>query len=144
MRNQLASQMKNLYDKFMSNQKRIHADFVAEHSQFTTPSGDTYEFKESSGPYEYLLGALSGCLFITFRGIATKMKVNWTHISLDIEGVKREEVPTWLKECTVAATVTGSDDNEKFTKCFEKATRYCSVYQTLSQVAQMHWKVQFN
>ncbi|WP_320129213.1 OsmC family protein [uncultured Sphaerochaeta sp.] len=127
----------------MSEKKHIRADFVHGHYQFNTDKGAVYEIGETA-PYDYLLGALSGCLFVTFEALAVKMQVAWEHISFEVNGIKRETPPTTLKDCTITATVTGCDDHPKCLKAFETATRYCSVYQTISQVAEMHWTVNFS
>ncbi|MGB4408530.1 MAG: OsmC family protein [Sphaerochaeta sp.] len=124
------------------SKKHIRADFVHDHYQFTTDKGATYEIG-ATAPYDYLLGALSGCLFVTFVDLAGKMKVSWEHVSLEVDGKKREESPTTLELCTVTATATGVDDEKKFLKAFETATRYCSIYQTISKVSEMHWSVDF-
>lgn len=124
-------------------ERNVRADFVPGNYQFSTPSGDAYAYTSTTGPYEYLLGALSGCLFLTFKDIAEKMKVSYQHVSFQTKGIKRDEVPTWLKECEIVMTVTGASDPQKFTKAMETATRYCSIYQTLAHVADMHWSVNF-
>ncbi|MFW5865062.1 MAG: OsmC family protein, partial [Candidatus Izemoplasmataceae bacterium] len=63
----------------------------------------------------------------------------------DITGVKREEVPTWLKEVTVNVVITGATEEKQnaFLKAMQLATEYCSVYQTLSHVAKMETNVSF-
>jgi len=124
------------------SKKHIRADFVPDHYQFTTDKGATFDFG-STAPYDYLLGALAGCLFATFVDLAVKMKVSWEHVSLEVDGTKREESPTTLEQCSVVATATGVDNEKKFLKAFETATRYCSIYQTISQVSEMHWSVDF-
>jgi len=124
------------------SKKHIRADFIPDHYQFTTDKGETFDFG-ATAPYDYLLGALAGCLFATFVDLATKMKVSWEHVSLEVDGTKREESPTTLESCTVAATATGVADEKKFLKAFETATRYCSIYQTISKVSEMHWSVDF-
>lgn len=126
----------------MGEHRHVRADFVPDHFQFSTPDGKAYEIG-STGPYEYLLGALSGCLFKTFDSLAQKMKVGWEHVSFEVEGEKRDEKVATLKDVTIAVSVTGALDREKFTKAFETATRYCSIYQTLSHVAEMHWTIDF-
>ncbi len=126
----------------MEEHRSVRADFVPGHYQFTTPDGSAYEIG-STGPYEYLLGALSGCLFKTFVSLATKMQVSWEHVSFAVEGIKRDEKVATLKDVTIAVTATGTEDAAKFTKAFETATRYCSIYQTLSHVAEMHWTIDF-
>jgi putative redox protein len=127
----------------MSEEKHVRADFVQGHYQFMTSDGSVHELG-STGPYDYLLGALSGCLFSTFADLAAKMQVAWEHVGFEVQGIKRETSPTTLKECTITATVTGCDNQQKFLKAFETATRYCSIYQTLSKVAEMHWTVDFS
>ena len=124
------------------SKKHIRADFVPDHYQFTTDKGATHELGATS-PYDYLFGALSGCLFATFVDLADKMKVSWEHVSFEIEGTKREESPTTLEQCPVAATATGVGNEKKFLKAFETATKYCSIYQTISKVSEMHWSVDF-
>ncbi|MCK9548024.1 MAG: OsmC family protein [Sphaerochaeta sp.] len=127
----------------MANVKHIRADFVPGHWQFVTDRGKSFAIESGSSPYDYLFGALSGCLFSTFADLARKMKVAWEHVSFEIDGEKRSEVPTTLDWVTVKVTATGADDQAKFTKAFETATRYCSIYTTISKVARMEWSVTF-
>ncbi|MCH3907361.1 MAG: OsmC family protein [Sphaerochaeta sp.] len=127
----------------MSQERSVRADFVPDHYQFTTPSGDAYAYTPTTGPYEYLLGALSGCLFMTFKDIAKEMHVGWEHMSFQTHGVKRDEIPTWLKSVDIHVTVTGASDAQLFTKAFEKATHNCSIYNTIAKVATMEWTVEF-
>ena len=126
----------------MGDKKHIRADFVPGHYQFSTDKGTAFSLGETA-PYDYLLGALSGCLFYTFEELAEKMRFSWEHISFEVNGEKREEVPTTLKEVHLIITATGVDNQPKFLKAFETATRYCSIYQTLSHVSEMHWDVTF-
>lgn len=127
----------------MAEHKHIRSDFVPGHWQFVTDGGKSLTIDKQSSPYDYLFGALSGCLFSTFDDLAKKMKVSWEHVSFEVNGEKRSEVPTTLAWVTVAVTATGVEDRVKFTKAFETATRYCSIYTTISQVARMEWSVNF-
>jgi putative redox protein len=86
---------------------------------------------------------LSGCLFSTFEEIAVKMRVGWEHVSFEVHGQKRDTVPTTLEQLSITVEATGVDNQQKFTKAFETATRYCSIYQTISGVSEMHWSVDF-
>ena len=128
----------------MGDMKHVRADFVDGHYQFVTDSGASFAFSKESAPYDYLLGALSGCLFKTFEELAVKMRISWEHISFEVQGENREDVPTTLKMVTIAVTATGVENQQKFTRAFETATRYCSIYQTISQVSEMHWSVDFS
>ena len=128
----------------MAEHTHIRSDFVPGHWQFVTDGGKSLTIDRESSPYDYLFGALSGCLFATFSDLAVKMKVGWEHVSFEVDGEKRTESPTTLEWVTVKVVATGVDNQGKFTKAFETATRYCSIYETLSKVARMEWTVRFN
>lgn len=95
-------------------------------------------------PYELLLMALGSCLYATFQDTAKKMKAEWEAVSLEINGEKRQEVPTTLKYCSVKAFVKHPSEKNKLRKAFGIATRYCSVYQTINKVADMDWEIEFS
>jgi uncharacterized OsmC-like protein len=90
-------------------------------------------------PYELILGGLGACLNHTFQSVVDKQRLSIHSITYDIKGTKREEVPTMLKEVVVEAVVTGVEagKEEKIQKAFDKACEYCSMYNTLAQVAEM-------
>ncbi len=96
-------------------------------------------------PYEMVLGGLGGCLNSTFQDVLDKRRINIHGVNYVIEGEKRDEVPKWLKQVHVDVSVSGvdEDDKKKVEKSFETATRYCSVYQTLSHVATMTYTLTF-
>ncbi len=95
-------------------------------------------------PYDLLLLALASCLNATFEEVCQKMKLTWERVDLTVSGEKRDEVPTTLKHCSINAAVTGGSDKEKLTRAFDIASRYCSVYQTVQQVAHMEWSITFS
>lgn len=90
-------------------------------------------------PYEMVLGGLGACLNYTFQDVLDKMRTEVGGVDYDITGIKREEVPTILKEVIVKVTVSGVDESKqkKVEKAWQKATEYCSMYETLSRVAVM-------
>ncbi len=92
-------------------------------------------------PYEMLLGALGSCFYYTFLDIINKMRLDYRKITLEIEGEKREEVPTHLKTATIHFTIEGMEDEKKVEKAIELSKKYCSVYYTLSQIAQLSVEV---
>ncbi|MFH5882475.1 MAG: OsmC family protein [Candidatus Izemoplasmataceae bacterium] len=95
--------------------------------------------------YDMVLGGLGACLNHTFQTVADKKRLKFQAVKYDITGVKREEVPTWLKEVTVNVVITGADTEKKdaYLKAMELANEYCSVYQTLKHVAKMETNVTF-
>lgn len=88
-------------------------------------------------PYELLYSALGSCVHATFLGIAEKMRVQFDSMDYHITGIKREEIPTFLIECTITVTVKGASDQAKFEKAFTLGTEYCSIFNTLKKVADM-------
>ncbi|OAA30744.1 hypothetical protein AT15_09995 [Kosmotoga arenicorallina S304] len=97
----------------------------------------------SFAPYDLLLFALGSCLYSTFLDISNKMKIHWKFVDLDIVGEKRQEVPTTLKWCKLSIKVHEASNAEKARKAFELATKYCSIYYTLSKVAKIEWEMEF-
>ena len=98
---------------------------------------------EAAIPYELLLGGLSYCLYMTYESIAKKMHVEADSVDLDIVGVKRDDKIGMLETVTIKVDAKGVNDEAKFTKAFETGTRYCSVFNTLSQIAEMKWDINF-
>jgi putative redox protein len=88
-------------------------------------------------PYEFLYSALGSCVHATFLGVAEKMRVTFDEVEYHITGIKREEIPTFLIECTMTVTVKNANDPVKFDKAFDLGTKYCSVFNTIATVAQM-------
>lgn len=96
-------------------------------------------------PYELILGGLGACLNHTFQSVVDKQRLSISSVSYDITGTKREEIPTTLKEVIIKAIVTGVEpgNEEKILKAFDKACEYCSMYTTLSKVAEMKPEMTF-
>lgn len=100
--------------------------------------------ENSMAPYELLAGALGACLYSTYLDIIKKMRLDLSSCSLSIDIEKRTEVPTTAKLVVVNAVIVGaSEKHEKYTHAFELATKHCSIYNTLSQIAEMQWTLDF-
>ena len=94
-------------------------------------------------PYEFLLGALGSCYYSTFLSILDKMRLSYREATLDITGQKREEVPQHLKAGHIVFTLSGVEDEDKARRAADLAAKYCSVYYTLSQVAELSVELKF-
>lgn len=101
--------------------------------------------EDAFAPYELLAGALGSCLYATFLDVVHKMRLDFNQCDLVIDWEKREEVPTTMKRGHVKATVYGADKEKpgKYEQAFKLATEYCSIYHTLSQVAELSYEVIF-
>jgi len=119
-------------------------DFVG---TLTTEKGQVNLGMQDGGmsPYNLLLGGLASCLYATFLEIAMKKKITFEKTEIEILGDKREEVPTTLKETSVILTVTGADgkSHRGLEKALDLAAKYCSIYQTISQVSKMSHEIKF-
>ena len=130
----------------MGSKQHVIADFYDTRWRTVNDIGTEIKIGNDAGkaaPYDLLLGALSGCLYTTFESILEKMQITVKGTRYDIHGEKRDDKIATLKECHVNVTVVGAEDEQKTKKAMEIATRYCSIYQTLSKVAEMSWEVAF-
>jgi putative redox protein len=128
--------------------ERIHtlSKFNGTVGKLHNDRGSVLEMSGKSGAfaaYELLLGALSHCLWATYYSIAQKMKLQYGEVDLDITGIKRDEKVATLETVDIIVTASDIEDRDKFEKAFEIATRYCSTYQTINQVAKMNWSVKY-
>lgn len=94
-------------------------------------------------PYELLLGALGACYYATFVDIAVKMRLQYERVEMDIDGLKREETPTTLKEARILFTVYGAEDEKGFARANALAAKYCSIHATLEKVAEITTELRF-
>ncbi len=93
-------------------------------------------------PYDLLQGALAACLHSTFLDILEKKRLTIDFAHYEIEGEKREEVPTTLKSVKVTVTLPKGQE-EVLTKSMMLAKKYCSVFSTLSNVAEMELVINY-
>ena len=90
-----------------------------------------------------MLGALGACYYATFLDIARKMRLQYTSATVDISGVKREEVPTTLQTVDMKVIIHGAADEKGFDRAAQLAAKYCSVHETIAKVATIKLDVSF-
>lgn len=114
--------------------------------KLTADFGEVLIGKKQEGrlrPYDLMLGALGSCYYATFVDIADKMRLEYEKAEVAIHGIKREEVPTTLRTVDMVFTVYGAKEQKGFERASELAAKYCSVHETISQVAEINLKLQF-
>lgn len=94
-------------------------------------------------PYDMLFAALASCLYSTFLDIVNKKKIEYESAKLTVTGEKRDAVPATLKMVNVKYEIKGSDNEKGLMRSAELAAKYCSVYQTISHVADMSWELEY-
>ena len=132
----------------MAAQKHVSMEFsMPFKGKGITDRGNTIEIDEGNKyvePYDLLFMSLGSCLYSTFEDIITKKKLSYEMFEMDITGEKRTEVPTTLKYCNIIFKAKTTENNKKaFKKSMELACKYCSIYNTLSHVAEMHSEMVF-
>lgn len=99
--------------------------------------------KGTLAPYDMLYGALASCLYATFLGIAEKKRIGFESVEFEVSGEKREEVPTILKWVKVRMIIKNAEKEKGLVQAAELGARYCSIYHTLAQIADMELEVEF-
>jgi len=96
-------------------------------------------------PYEYFMGGFAGCLHATFLGILKKKNISLGEVTYDITAVKREEVPTTLKEVTVQVSIVGAQEEKQkqIIKSMDLAEKYCSISATIQMIANIDIQIAF-
>lgn len=122
-------------------ERKAIGTFTGEREFFTTPLGDIHEFKEGAGPYEYLMGALTGCFYYTLADF--ERKGTWGEITITARGVKRTTAPTTLEHTSLEIVAKNISDKEEFEHLVKKTSETCSIFQTISKVSSMDIVVRF-
>ena len=94
-------------------------------------------------PYDMLLGALAARYYSTFLDIMKKKRVTYDSCEIKVQGVKREEIPATLETVSMSITVYGAEQERGFQQAADLAAKYCSVYQTIAEVAEMSYTLTF-
>ena len=125
----------------MAQIREITAHFENGNRYFENALGNEFYYTQSTGPYEYLLGALAGCYVSTLYGY--DRKTNIEKIDVSVQGIKQDIVPTTLERTTITIKAYGVDDKEEFSNLAKRATMDCSIYQTIAKVSKMILNIEF-
>lgn len=126
--------------------QKVNVNFTNEfRGQLIGPRG-TAEIGLEEGtvsPYDMLYGALASCLYSTFLDVAEKKRIKFESMNIEVTGEKREESPTILKWVNVKMIVKNADKEKGLIEAAELAAKYCSIYYTLAQIADMNLEIEF-
>jgi len=111
--------------------------------KLTNKNGDVKIGENGLAPYDMLQGALVACLHATFLSILIKKKIEIVSAKYQVAGVKRETTPTTLSEVHLDVHIKTNDNIEQVNRSFELATKYCSVFATISAVATITYDLHF-
>jgi len=94
-------------------------------------------------PYDLLLIGLGTCFYATFMALSMEKQLDFDSAEIDLSGVKREETPTTMKTCRLEMTVKGAENKSELNEVFNLAAKNCSIFQTISRVAEMESEIVF-
>jgi len=101
---------------------------------------------KAMAPYELFLGGFAACLHATFMGIMRKRKLEYTEVTYDVTGEKRDVSPTILTKVVTNVVIYGTDPEKKkaIMKSMEQAEKYCSISHTIQNLdAEMEFNIEF-
>ena len=125
----------------MAKERTITGHFSPSRRYFENTLGPEFDFTQSTGPYEYLLGALSGCFYSTLASFPSSS--GWDGMDIKVTGRKREDIPTTLEHTMLDITVHGAEDESEVRSLVLRAAEECSIFQTLCKVSRMEITVKF-
>ena len=99
--------------------------------------------KGELAPYDMLLGSLATCLYSTFLDVIEKKRITFDESNVIVEGEKRKEIPATLEWVKVEIEISNVSNEKGVLKAAELAEKYCSIYETISKVADMSLEVKF-
>ena len=92
-------------------------------------------------PYDMLFGALSSCLYYTFSDVIEKKRLVVDEVEITVTGEKREETPTTLTWVKILVEIKSEADPVQLKKSVDLACKYCSIHETIKQVAEITHEV---
>lgn len=122
-------------------ERKATGTFTQDKRFFTTPIGEVHVFQDGSGPYEYFMGALTGCFYSTLSDF--ERKGTWGEVVINATGVKRTTVPTTLEHTSLEVVGKNISDKEEFELLVKKTAEACSIFQTIAKVSAMDVVVRF-
>ena len=125
----------------MARERKITAHFSDERRYFENEIGREFDYTQTTGPYEYLLGALAGCFYLTL--ISFPHSGRWKKMDITVKGLKRDSIPTTLKHTELDISVEGAEDRDEVISLIKRAESECSVYATISEVSEIEVRTEF-
>lgn len=122
----------------MAAVEKVKLEYTNEYTGHMEVKGGTISVGQGGlSPYNLLLGALGGCLYHTFYDIVQKKRLTFDGVRMEIDGVKRESIPTTLATAHIKFIIKNASNEKQFTKSVELAEQYCSIHATVSKVAEI-------
>ena len=92
-------------------------------------------------PMELLLSAIASCSLMDVVHILRKQKEPFEHLTVDIEGARKDAVPSPFTRVKLVFVARGKVDDHKLQRAVKLAVeKYCSVSATLASDVEITWE----
>ncbi|MCK5731388.1 MAG: OsmC family protein [Tenericutes bacterium] len=118
-------------------------EFIGE---MQTPNG-TIKIGDAEGgmyPYHMFFGAIGSCFYSTFLSIAKKKRLSFEKAVLEVSGNKETgKENNLIEQITMKLKITKPSNEKALMKSAELGTKFCSIHELLSKVANIDLIVEF-
>lgn len=122
--------------KLQRQNKNVHFQITTDNNLKMDLDGSANIGGEGKGPspMQAVLGSVAGCSTIDIVEILKKMRQPLDHIEVDVEGIRRDEVPKIFTTIHLHFKLTGDLKESKVIKAIDLSlNKYCSVALMLSE-----------
>jgi putative redox protein len=92
-------------------------------------------------PMEVLLSAIASCSAMDVVHILRKQRQSLEHLTIEIEGVRKDAVPSPYKNVKLVFTARGVVEPDKLQRAVSLAVeKYCSVTESLDPAIEITWE----
>lgn len=100
--------------------------------------------KKGFGPKSLLLSGLAGCSGIDIVDILKKMRIDFSHFTIEVKAAQTEENPKVYKDIHVAYKIkTAAENEEKVRKAIELSLeKYCGVAAMLRKNSEIIYSLE--
>ena len=92
-------------------------------------------------PMELLLSAIASCSLMDIMHILRKQKEPVEHLTVDIEGARKDAVPSPFTRIKLVFVARGKVDDHKLQRAVKLSVeKYCSVSATLAGDVELTWE----
>lgn len=100
--------------------------------------------KNGFGPKALLLAGLAGCSGIDIVDILQKMRVEFSHFSIEVKAAQTEESPKVYKDIYIAYKIkTAKEHESKVKKAIDLSLdKYCGVAAMLKKNSPIHYQLE--
>jgi len=100
--------------------------------------------KNGFGPKALLLSGLAGCSGIDIVDILKKMRVDFSHFTIEVKAAQTEELPKVYKDIYITYSIkTEKENEEKVRKAIDLSLeKYCGVSAMLQKNSPIHYTLE--